>query len=309
MHHARTARPTRQHHFLTLSSVPHFQLPAEPPPERPAASRRVSSCSLATATLAALTLLLLVTTGCATSGVNQGDVNFVSMEQEWQLGMQLEKDLASQLDLVRNRQVVNAVSEMGRKLVAQTEMANVPWEFHVVRDPAINAFNIPGGHVYVNTGLIENAGNAAELAGVLAHEIAHGVSRHGTEGLTRAYGLNIVASLLVGENAKLYEQLLAQVAGTGTMAHFSREAEREADILGVHMMHRAGYDPMGMATMFEELLRNRQRRPSDVEQFFASHPLTETRIAAVRAEARSLPSQGVRTDTQNFRRLKNRVAR
>ena len=256
-----------------------------------------------------LFLVLILLTGCATSGVNQGDFNLVSLEEEWQLGAQLEKDLGSQLNLVTDRRVVNALSALGQSLVAQTEMANLPWKFHVVRDPALNAFNIPGGHVYVNTGLIESADNAAELAGVMAHEIAHGVSRHGTENLTRVNGLNVVASLLVGENPGLYKQLLAQVAGTGTMAHFSREAEREADILGVHIMHRAGLNPLGMATMFEELLENRSRRPGAVQQFFASHPLTENRIAAVRAEARTLPSQGLRTDTQNFKNLKSRVAR
>lgn len=258
---------------------------------------------------ALLIALLVLQTGCATSGVNRGDVNLVSLEQEWQLGRQLEKDLASQLDLVNDRRIVGAVSAIGQSIVAQTDLSGAPWTFHVVRDPALNAFNVPGGHVYVNTGLIENADNAAELAGVMAHEIAHGVSRHGTENLTRSYGLNIVAGLLVGENPALYEQLLAQVAGAGTMAHFSREAEREADTLGVRYMHSAGYDPMGMATMFQQLLENRRRRPSSVEQFFSSHPLTENRIAAVRAEARSLPSQGVRTDTRNFRNLKNRVAR
>lgn len=267
------------------------------------------SIPLAGALLAVLMTVLALHGGCATTGVNQGDFNVVSLQEEWKLGNQLETDLASKLDLVRDRNVVSAVSQIGSAIVAQTELANAPWEFHVVREQQLNAFNIPGGHVYVNTGLIQSSDNAAELAGVMAHEIAHGVARHGTENLTRAYGLNIVASLLLGENPKLYEQLLAQVVGSGTMARFSRDAEREADLHGVHYMHRAGYDPHGMATMFEKLLANRQRRPSSVEQFFASHPLTENRIAAVRAEADRLPGQGVRMDTRNFQSLRRRVAR
>lgn len=282
--------------------------PKSPPKNDP--SPRASLLKPFTAAcFAVLFAIAALQAGCATSGVNEGDVNLVSLQEEWQLGDQLENDLSSQLDLVKDRQVVGALASMGQSIVAQTELSNAPWEFHVVREKQLNAFNIPGGHVYVNTGLIENSANAAELAGVVAHEIAHGVARHGTENLTRTYGLNIVAGLLLGENPKLYEQLLAQVAGTGAMAKFSRDAEREADLHGVHYMHRTGYDPMGMAAMFEELLEERKRRPSAVEQFFASHPLTENRIAAVRAEARSLPDQGIRMNTQNFRSLKSRIAR
>ncbi len=138
-------------------------------------------------------LLLVILSACATRGVNQGDINVVSLEEEWELGRQLEKDLAKNLTLVTDATVVNYVNKVGRRIVKQTELAHMPWKFHVVRDKDINAFNIPGGHVYVNTGLIATADNASELAGVIGHEVAHGVARHGTEQLTRVYGLNLLA--------------------------------------------------------------------------------------------------------------------
>ena len=255
-----------------------------------------------------LVLLMAMAAGCATSGVNRGDINLVSLEEEWQLGQQLERDIAGQLRLVRDPAALAYINEMGRQIVAQTEMANLPWKFHIVADPSVNAFNIPGGHVYVHTGLIEQAGSAAELAGVMAHEISHGVARHGTERLTKTYGLNIVASLLLGQNPAVYEQILAQIVGTGAIAKFSRDDEREADDLGVNYMFDARYNPTGMVQMFETLLNERQRRPSTVEQFFSTHPLSEERIENVRARINRLPSrQGLVTNEAGFRSLQQRV--
>lgn len=260
--------------------------------------------------LGAAVLVALAVAGCASSGVNQGDVNLISLEQEWQLGQQLERDLARQLS-INNDSVINGyVDRLGRRLVAETEMANLPWKFHVVNSPEVNAFNIPGGHVYVHTGLIANTDNVAELAGVMAHEIAHGVSRHGTEQLTRVYGLNILAGALLGNDPATYERILAQIVGTGTIARFSRSAEEESDRLGVRYMYDAGYDPDGMVTMFEELLEQRRRRPSSVDQFFSSHPLTEDRIRTAREMAAQLPPKsGLVTRDPAYQSVRQRAAR
>lgn len=249
-------------------------------------------------------------TGCASSGVNRGDVNLVSVEEEWQLGAQLEQDIAQQVPLVNDQAALSYINEMGRRIVAQTEMRNLPWEFHIISDPSINAFNIPGGHVYVHTGLIEQAGSAAELAGVMAHEISHGVARHGTERLTQSYGLNIVAAVLLGQDPAAYQQILAQVLGTGAIAKFSRDDEREADDLGVDYMIGANYNPEGMVRMFETLLEQRQRRPSSIEQFFSTHPLSEERIDNVRQEISNSPSrQGLVMNDNGFNTLQERVGR
>jgi len=231
----------------------------------------------------------LVGYACASSGVNKGDFNLVSYQEEWQLGAQLEQGIARQLPLVNDRASLAYINRLGQRIVAQTELAQAPWEFHIVADPKINAFNIPGGHVYVNSGLVAATDNTAELAGVMAHEISHGVSRHGTEQLSKAYGFNIIASLALGGNPPIYQQILAQIVGAGTFARFGRDAEREADHLGTIYMYNAGYDPHGMVTMFQELLSRRQSQPSAVSTFFSSHPITEERIQSVRAEIDQLP--------------------
>ncbi len=263
----------------------------------------------ATAVAPAALLALAVLGACATTGVNRGDVNLVSLDDEWQLGRQLEGDLAGKLDLVGDRATLALVERVGRRIVAQTPLAGRPWEFHVVSDPQVNAFNIPGGQVYVNTGLIAAAGDVSQLAGVMAHEIGHGVARHGTEQLTAAYGLQLVTGALLGQNPPAYQRLLAQVAGAGAFAKYSRDAEREADVLGVRYMAAAGYDPDGMARMFETLLDRRQRRPGSVERFFSSHPLTESRIAAVEREAAKVDRPGLTRTDPAFQQVHRRLAR
>lgn len=255
----------------------------------------------------AIALVALLVSGGCSSG---GGFNIVSLEEEWQLGNQLAQDIARQMPLSNDQQALAYVNQMGRKMVSQHQMGQLPWNFHIVNDPDVNAFNIPGGHVYVTTGLIAAADNASEFAGVVAHEIAHGTERHGTEQLSRAYGLNMVAAVLLGQNPGAYQQILAQIVGTGTLARFGREAENEADELGTRMMQQAGYNPQGMVGMFEELLRRRRGSPGSVEKFFSTHPLTEDRIRNVERIIQTLPARGnLITNEAAYNTMRSRIAR
>ncbi len=256
--------------------------------------------------LIAVVLATFMAAGCGSAG--GGDFNLISVEEEWQLGAQLSQDIARQVRF-NNDPAVNAyIRQMGQRIVSQAAppFNQLPWNFHVVEDPAINAFAIPGGHVYVNTGLIQNADNASELAGVMAHEISHVLARHSTEQLSRQYGLSAIASAVLGQNPGTLATIAAQIAATGAMARFSRDAEREADEIGIQAMAQAGYNPMGMATMFEELLEHRQGEPSRVEQFFSTHPLTEDRVRDARSRAAALGNRGAMDDAE-FQNIKRRV--
>jgi predicted Zn-dependent protease len=254
-----------------------------------------------------LALVSLLALSCATSGVNSGDFNLISLDEEWQLGAQLERDMSKQVKLVRSGRAADYLNRVGHAIVGQTEMRDREWTFHLVDDPAVNAFNIPGGHVYVNTGLVEAAPDAAAFAGVLAHEIGHGVARHGTEQLTKAYGINIIGGVLLGENPAVYEQILAQILAGGAVARFSRADEREADEIGVRYSWEAGYDPMGLARMLEVLAREAQRNPNRIERFFSTHPMTEDRVTATQQMASSL--DGGRRDDQGFEEFQRVAAR
>lgn len=235
--------------------------------------------------------------------------NVISEDEEWRMGQELERDINRQVTLVQDRLINSYVRDMGQRIVRQTPMAQRSWRFYVIRDESINAFNAPGGLVYIHSGLIAQAGSASELAGVLAHEIAHGVARHGTQRLSRAYGLNIAAAILLGGNPGLVQQVASTLVAGGTLAAFSREMEREADRLGVRYMAAAGYDPEGMASMFERLIAERQRRPGTVERFFSTHPVTEDRIRDVRREAAGLSRAGLVTNDGQFNRVSARAAR
>lgn len=260
--------------------------------------------------LSAVALVTILALGCGSTG-GGGDFNLISIEEEWQLGQQLSQDVARQVRFNNDPAVNSYVRAMGQRIVSQTPepFNRLPWEFHVVDDRALNAFAIPGGHVYVHTGLIANANNASELAGVMAHEISHVVARHSTEQISRQYGLSILASLVLGQNPGVLSQIAAQIVAGGALARFSREAEREADDLGIRAMYEAGYDPRGMASMFRELQEQQRRQPGRVEQFFATHPTTEERIRASERRAAELAQRAnLITDEPQFQQIKQRVA-
>ena len=178
-----------------------------------------------------------------------------------------------------------------------------------MEDPSINAFAIPGGHVYVNTGLIAAAENASQLAGVMAHEINHVVARHSTEQISRQYGLSIIASLVLGQNPNVLAEVAAQIVAGGALARFSREAEREADELGIKFMYDANYDPRGMAAMFRELLEHQKSQPSRVEAFFSTHPTTEDRVRNAENRAAKLGTRSAAiTDEPQYQSIRGRVS-
>jgi predicted Zn-dependent protease len=256
--------------------------------------------------VAALAVFLLVVAGGAGTAAARGGLNLVSLDQEWGMRDQLRSQVSQEMRLVKDSGAVAYLNLVGRRIAGQTPYGNRRWDFGIVNDKAVNAFNLPGGLVYVNSGLIAEADSLDELAGALAHEIGHGAARHGTQLMTRAYGYNALAGLLLGRNPSQGKQILAQVVGAGAINSYSRNAELEADRLGVHYTYQAGYDPRGMVTLFQDLLQERSRRPTRVEQFFASHPLTEQRIGIVQAEASQLPRRASLThDTRNYQQFRS----
>ena len=251
-----------------------------------------------------VTLTIVLSMGCGGSGSN---FNLISLEEEWKLGQQLSQDIARQVRL-NNDPTANAyITQLGQRIVAQSPMANMPWQFHIVEDESINAFAIPGGHVYIHTGLINASDNAAELASVMGHEISHVVARHSTEQISRQYGIEILGGLILGQNPGALQQLAAQIVAGGALARYSREAEDEADKLGLQYMNAAGYNPRGMVTMFQKLLAANRARPGAVEQFFSTHPLTEDRIRKTENRIPQLAQRSTALDDQGFQNLKARV--
>jgi len=226
--------------------------------------------------LLVIVLVVGFAAGCGSGGLASG--NSVSLDQEWQLGNQMAAQVESQVKLVHNSAAEAYITRVGERIHAATPIANRPFTFHIVDDPSVNAFSIPGGHIYVNTGLIAQADRANMLAGVMAHEISHVVARHVIKQVEQQQAIGTIGSILLGQNPGALQTILANILAGGAMARFSRADEKEADDLGLEYMTAAGYDPHGMLDMFKKLLSLEQGRPGAVDKFFLDHPLTQDRI-------------------------------
>ena len=248
-------------------------------------------------------LFVLGLAGCASSGGSS-----VSIEQEWQLGQQMADQVAQQVRFVNDPVASSYVRSVGERIHAQTPMANLPFTFHIVDDPNINAFSVPGGHVYVNRGLVTSANKADELASVLAHEISHNVARQVIKQFERQQQISAIGSILLGQDPGRVQQLVAQIVAGGAMARFSRADEKEADELGLRYMTAAGYNPQGMVDMFQTLMTQEKSQPGKVARFFMDHPLTQDRINNIQGRVGGMASSsGLITDEPEFHEVKNRL--
>jgi predicted Zn-dependent protease len=258
--------------------------------------------------LTSLSMLVAVmlATSCGSGGIGGG--GSVSLEDEWRLGNQLAQEVAGQVRLSNDAQLVGYVREVGERIHAKTPLANLPFDFQVVVDPAVNAFSLPGGHVYVNTGLIAQADHANMLAGVMAHEIAHVVARHSIKQMEKAQGINVLGSILLGNNPSQASVLLANVLAGGTMARFSRADEQQADELGLQYMTAAGYNPNGMTDMFRKLLSLEKGSPGAVEKFFLDHPLTQDRINDIQKRIDRMGATGGTVDDPQYQSARSRAS-
>ena len=251
-------------------------------------------------------LVTMLAAGCSSGGL--GGASSVSLDDEWQLGNQLAAEVASQVRLSTDAEAVAYVNAVGERIHAVTPLANRPFHFYIVNDLSVNAFALPGGHVYVNSGLIAQADHANMLAGVLAHEISHVVARHSIQQMQQAQGINVLGSILLGQNPSALQQILAQVVAGGAMARFSREDEKQADDLGLGYMVAAGYDPHGMLDMFQKLASLEKSSPSAVEKFFLDHPVTADRIRDISNRIGQMRSTAGTVDDPQYQTIRRRVS-
>lgn len=247
------------------------------------------------------------------AGVAAGCAPAISTQQEVQIGADYARQINQQLPLVNDRATLNYVNQIGQQIARAADPRGIQYHFYVVNSDVVNAFALPGGHVYLNRGLIERASNVSELAGVLAHEVAHVAQRHSVEQLQRAQnanlGLQVLYGVLLGRNPGGVEQAAIQVGGQGIFAGYTRDAEREADAVAVDYLIRTGYDPRGMVTFFQKLMDMQQRQPSSVEQWFATHPTTAERVQNTQALiAQRNPPANLTTNTRAFTSFRNRLA-
>jgi beta-barrel assembly-enhancing protease len=238
-------------------------------------------------------------------------VNFYSLEREIALGKQMAQEVERQAKIVDDPTIAEYVNRLGQNLVRNSD-AKVPFTIKVVDSEEVNAFALPGGFFFVNTGLILKADNEAELAGVMAHEIAHVAARHGTRQATRGELANYATIPLIfmgGWAGYAIYQGAGAIVPLGFL-RFSRAFEAEADHLGLQYMYKTGYDPTAFVDFFEKLETMEKRKPGALSKVFSTHPMTQDRIEAAQKEIQDdlAPKEEYVLNTSEFMDVKARLA-
>ena len=237
--------------------------------------------------------------------------DWYSLESEIRMGKQYAQEVEATSKLIRDPVITEYVNRIGQNLVRNSD-AQVPFTIKVIDSDEVNAFALPGGFFYVNTGLILAADEESELAGVMAHEIAHVAARHATRQMTRAQWANIgtIPLIFVGGGIGYAVRSAAGLGLPLTFLSFSRNFESEADYLGLQYMYKAGYDPNAFVQFFEKLQAREKKKPGTLAKAFSTHPQTPDRISKSQDEiSRILPAKAQYVvTTSEFAEVKSRLA-
>lgn len=230
----------------------------------------------------------------------------MSPEKEVELGKQVAAELEKDLVFVNDPALVQYVRKLGSYVTGYApKKAEVPTQFFVVHNPEINAFAIPGGNMYVHTGLLEAATDESEILGVLAHEYGHVVYRHSAKQVALQTGPQILQSFISGTDAAA-AALVVQVGSSVVMQKYSRKDELEADSIAVPTLYACNYDPNGMVTLFQKL-KDRYGEQAGPMIYFSSHPATSERIQRVQANIAALPPKQFARPVEELRQAKARI--
>jgi predicted Zn-dependent protease len=236
-------------------------------------------------------------------------ITLVSTAEEIAIGKQADRQVRQQMAVMADPQTVAYVRALGQRLIKAAPGPKYPYSFSVADYREINAFALPGGPIWIHRGVLHAATNESQVAGVLAHEIAHVAERHAADQLTKGmmanWGLGLLGAILGNSGGAGAAQAAAGLLTNGVFLKFSRDDEREADRVGLQILTRAGWDARGMVELFEILRRESNRDPAAVEVFLSTHPSPQDRITQLQALMPRRPA-GTR-DTKAFQTIKARV--
>lgn len=256
-----------------------------------------------------ISLLFLLTTLLLAQGPTRlrPGFNLFSKDQDVQLGKESADQVRKQMTVINDPFLTSYVNRVGKRLANAQEArdSEYPFTFEVVADPSINAFALPGGPMFINTGLLKAVDNEAQLAGVMGHEMSHVILRHGTNQASKAQliqlpailGSQVAGGSMVGKLA----QVGIGLGANSVLLKFSRGAESQADLMGSHLMAESGYDPVQMAKFFEKLSAEGGARGP---QFFSDHPNPDNREQAIQKEVGRLPNRKYNYQTGDFQKMK-----
>ncbi len=246
-------------------------------------------------------------------GCNKGMGNWYSLDKQVAMGREYSQQVEHGAKLINDPVVTEYVNRIGQNLVRNSD-SKVPFTIKVIDTDEINAFALPGGFFYVNSGLILAADNEAELAGVMAHEIAHVAACHVAREQTRGNIVQLasIPLIFVPGGWAVYEgtQAALSIGVPLTFMKFSRNFESEADFLGMEYMYKTGYDPQSFISFFEKIEAQEKKKPGTLAKAFSSHPMTPDRVAAAQKEMKNVlpPRPEYVVDTSEFEQVKARLA-
>jgi len=264
-----------------------------------------------------LLVLSFLAAACATSGYNKGQFNFYDPESEAKLGNELAAQMLSEYrkqgQVYEDPGANNYLNNLGQRIVQSLPEKLYPYHFYLLKTPEVNAFAIPGGHIFIFTGLINYCENEAELAGVMAHEAGHIVARHGTEQLSAQLAAQMAGAVLVaglsGQVDPQVSQLAVDIVSTSVFLAYSRKDEREADDIGARTVFKAGFNPSGMVNFFDRLSK-KQGKMSDIEVFLSTHPDPGDREQHVKNIVMELgPTESLAWNSEQFNQIKAQVSK
>jgi predicted Zn-dependent protease len=241
--------------------------------------------------------------------INKGSIQFYSIEREVAIGRQLAAEVDRSSKVINDPIITEYINRVAQNVVLHSD-SKVPFTIKVIDSQEVNAFALPGGFLYVNRGLLEAAENEAEVAGVIAHEIAHVAARHGMEQASKGELFNYLSIPLIflgGIGGYAIRQGLG-LAVPLSFLKFSRGAEKEADRLGAQYMWASGYDPNALITFFEKLQAKNKKKPGTLSKLFSTHPMTGDRITEVRELIAQFPERGeYQLSSSEFGQVKSRI--
>ena len=233
-----------------------------------------------------------------------GQYNTFSTDEEILIGQRYSSQIEKDLSINQNTEINRYINEIGQKLVAVSKRNNIQFTFKVVNDNAVNAFALPGGFCYVNTGLILFSDNESQLSSVISHEIGHVVAAHSAKRISKSRLINqvlalgeILGMIFIGQSTTENALIVADIASTGALLKYSRNDELEADRLAIQQMHDAGINPKGSQQFFKKISSKDTNNSTALDQIMSTHPATEDRIKQAAKIIEKLPNKNYATIT------------
>ncbi|MFC1556841.1 M48 family metallopeptidase [candidate division KSB1 bacterium] len=236
--------------------------------------------------------------------------NIFSTQQEISMGENFAREIESQSDILNDEEWNEYIDDIGQRIAAVCDRPDLTYHFSIIEDDStVNAFAVPGGFIYIYTGLILRAENEAEIAGVLAHEVGHVVGKHSMKRLTQVYGLQFALSIALGQNPNQLASLGAEFLAGGLIMNYGRDNEFESDYYGVKYIHMLGYDPNGFKTFLEKLaaMHGDADESNLLEKMMSTHPDPNDRVARAEQIIAELPENEKRLNEERFLMMKEKL--